>query len=151
MRGDQAPIPGIQVLFFDSIEDLALRLPAATRYFTLLLAWDAPSLPEGDLEERLRPLVNRGLVYFCAWGDRCEEVHDAVDRCDIERMRVPGSEGYVIMTTWHAKDTLEKAFWFFSDLALPGDERMLGDMARYAVTIGNRNWGKRLKQLLREG
>jgi len=57
-------LPGIEVLSVDSIERLVECLPHRRRYFTLLLAWDAPESDQRDLIAPFRPLVDRSLAYF---------------------------------------------------------------------------------------
>jgi hypothetical protein len=134
----------VKVLSVETIEQLPQSIRPRSEYFTLLLAWDAPTVHESQLQEWMRPLVDRGLVYFCAWGERCEAVHDAVDRCDI------GKDGaksdFVIMTTWHNTDSLEKACWFFKELALPNETSGIAKFDRFAVAVGNRQWAERMKR-----
>ena len=146
MAKGEAPVSPVEVVSVNSIDELVKSLPHKSTYFTLLLAWDAPPFPEPIPVEKLRPLVDHGLVYFCSWGDRCEEVHDAIDHCDIDRMKKPGSEDDVIMTTWHSKETLDEAFWFFSNLALPSDESKWGNLDRFAAAVGNREWAERMER-----
>jgi len=131
---------GIRLVGVDSIADLVKRLNPQTRYFTLLLAWDAPDIPQDKLIDMMRPLVERGLVYICAWGGRCEQVHDAVDDADLERINITGSDEYVIMTTWHSQETLSEACWFFKELAFPSEEPYISNLERFAVAVGNDNW-----------
>jgi hypothetical protein len=99
----------IEILSFGTITELAERLPIRSRYFQLLLAWDAPDTTPQQLMRFFKPLVERGLVYFCAWGSNCEDVHDAVDKCDIERMPETPDADYIVMTTWHDDESLEEA------------------------------------------
>jgi hypothetical protein len=128
------------------IEEFLARLPVKSKYFTLLLAWDAPNLPLNEIVDLVRPLVSHGLVYFCAWGDNCELAHDAVDRADIERMRIEDHEDYVIMTTWHHEEALEEVFWFFDTLAIPTEDQFSSDLERFAVAIGKPGWVDRMKR-----
>ena len=52
------------------------------------------------------------------------------------------------MTTWHAKDPLEKAAWYFKELAIPSEPDIFADFERYAVTIGNPEWATKMKTAL---
>ena len=137
----------IEVLSVATIDELAERLPVRSQYFLLLLAWDAPFKTQ-QLTSFFSPLVNRGLVYFCAWGDNCEAVHDAVDECDIEMESEARSADYIVMTTWHARETLREALWFFKVCAIPNDSIVPADCDRFAVAIGNPDWATEMEKAL---
>jgi hypothetical protein len=140
----------INVLYVEEIEELAQRLESRERCFTLFLAWDAPTEEQTKLREIMQPLVDRGLVYFCAWGRGCEAVHDAVDRCDIERENHAAKPELFIMTTWHHDEPLEEAVWFFKELALPNETHGVPSFDRFAVAVGNREWSDTIKRVLSE-
>ena len=138
----------MHVFAIESIQALTEILPHRTRYFTLLLAWNAPpSVEKGELADLFRPLVlERGLAYFCAWGSRCELVHDAVDISAVEQEARRDPLDYVTMTTWHAKETLENAVWFFRHLAIPSESHVFADFSRFAVSVGNPEWDAVIRQ-----
>jgi hypothetical protein len=138
----------IHVFAIQSIQTLAEILPHRTRYFTLLLAWDAPpKIDKDELADLFRPLVlERGLAYFCAWGSRCEMVHDAVDVSAVEREARRDPLDYVTMTTRHANESLGDAVWFFRHLALPSEPHVFADFSRFAVSVGNAEWDAVIKQ-----
>jgi hypothetical protein len=141
----------IEVLSFRTIAELAERLPIRTRYFLLLLAWDAPEKTPQQLMSFFRPLVDRGLVYFCAWGSRCEAVHDAVDQCDIQKHHEAGKalcNDSIVMTTWHARESLQEALWFFKTCAMPAESFDPSNCDRFAVAVGNLNWGPEMEKAL---
>ena len=94
----------------------------------------------------MQPLVDRGLVYFCAWGRECEAVHNAVDMCDIEQQKSSGNPDFFIMTTSHDDEPLEEALWFFKMLALPTEAPIVGNFDRFAVAVGNREWADAMRQ-----
>ena len=144
LRSKLPPMPSIELLSVDSIEQLAEALPKCTTYFTLLLAWDAPVLDEAQLMSILAPLLDRGLVYLCAWGARCEDVHDALDSAVVEKEIASGELDYVVMTSWHANESLEESVWFFFMLAIPSETFVFKDFARYAVTVGNPEYRQRI-------
>jgi hypothetical protein len=138
----------IEVLSFGTIAELAEHLPIRSRHFLLFLAWDATDKTPQELMSFFRPLVERGLVYFCAWGSNCEAVHDAVDRCDIEKGPETRHADYIVMTTWHADESLEEAFWFFKVCALPNEGIIASECDRFAVAIGNSAWSIELEKAL---
>lgn len=139
MAGDVA-LPVIQILSIDSIEELSNCLTRKSKYFTLLLAWNAPENGQNDLAELFAPMVRSGLAYFCAWGERCEEVHDAIDDCFIEQELEVGEADPFLMTTWHQEESLEEAFWFFRMVAVPTENSVLANLERFAVAVGNPLW-----------
>jgi hypothetical protein len=140
--------PGIDVLYVEEIEQLAQRLQPCKRYFTLFLAWDAQAADQAQLRKWMQPLVDRGLIYFCAWGRECKAVHDAVDICDIEREKRSENPDFIIMTTWHDDEPLEEALWFFQMLALPTEESIAGNFDRLAVAVGNPHWAEEMRDYL---
>jgi hypothetical protein len=139
----------IEVLSFGTIAELAERLPLRSRYFQFLLAWDAPDKTPQQLMSFFRPLVERGLVYFCAWGGNCEAVHGAVDRCDIERRPETRHADYIMMTTWHSDESLEEALWFFKVCALPRESIDPSECDRFSVAIGSSAWSIEMKKALK--
>jgi hypothetical protein len=141
-------LPGIEVFAIDSIEQLAHCLPRRGKYSTLLLAWDAPEMEHEKLAELMQPLVDRGLACFCAWGIRCEDVHDAVDLCVTDSEQEFGDADYLVMTTWHADEPLEEALWFFRMLAIPAEGHVFEDFQRFAVAVGNPTWAAEMERAL---
>lgn len=141
-------LPGIEIFAVDSIEQLVDRLRHRSKYFTLLLAWDAPDLKAEILMDLFHPLVDRGMVYFCAWGNRCEEVHDAVDSYVMEKEHSKGEADYLLMTTWHHNEPLEEAFWFFKMLAIPSEDHVFVDFERFAVSVGNLEWTNEMRSFV---
>ncbi|HXR37480.1 MAG TPA: hypothetical protein VN776_00215 [Terracidiphilus sp.] len=144
-------LPKVEVLSIDTIDELADRLPHRHRYFTLLLAWDAPEIDQQNLIDLFRPLVDRGLAYLCAWGSHCEAVHDAVDLCVVEKELDAGESDCFLMTTWHANEPLKEAAWFFKMLAIPSENHVFVDFDRFAVSVGNPDWAQETDRYLSEG
>jgi hypothetical protein len=138
----------INVLSIGTIDELSERLPHRRPHFLLFLAWDAPDMPQEKLVELFRPLVDRGLVYFCAWGAKCEAVHDAVDRSDTQKHYETGTElsaDSILLTTWHTRDSLAKAIWYFKVCALPAKSFDPANCDRFAVAVGNSDWAAELE------
>ena len=145
---DVSSIPDIRVIAVENIQRLVDCLPLSRKYFTLLLAWDAPKLGQDEVAELFRPLVKRGLAYFCAWGNRCEEVHDAVDRC-FAQLKIEGKESDpILMTTWHQDESLAEAVWFFKMLAMPSESYVRAELERFAVAVGNPEWAREMESIL---
>ncbi len=81
-------------------------------------------------------------------GSNCEAVDDAVDRCDIEKGPETRDADYIVMTTWHANESLEEALWFFKVCALPNECVNPSECDRFAVAIGNSAWPIELAKAL---
>jgi len=78
-------------------------------------------------------------------------VHDTVDRCVVERELDAGESDYLLMTTWHADESLEETLWFFNTLAIPAESHVIENLDRFAVAIGNPKWAQQMERYLSEG
>jgi len=116
-----------------------LSLP--TRHFVAFLAANADGVDTKILRKFARWLLDQGCVSFCAWGLDCERVHDIFDgECfDVEP---------VIMTTWHAADTLDEALWFFVYTAFEDDGYSKTCGSRLAISVGNSDWDEHIQKRL---
>jgi hypothetical protein len=123
---------------FSAMPD-SISLP--TRHFVALLATDATGVNAAVLAEFSRRLLRAGCVYFCAWGPDCERVHDVFDgECfDVEP---------VIMTTWHAEDSLDEALWYFVSCAFPDDGYRDTTRTALAISIGRPDWHEQIRRRL---
>jgi hypothetical protein len=147
-----ATLPAIQLLSVASFDELDERMQRTTPWFTLFLAWESPDTDPEALTARLRPLVDNGLVYFCAWGEGSEEMHDAVDQIVSEREQAGCCLSATVMSTSHPDESLGEALAFFNEHALPSDAEVFANLSRYAVAIGSEEFSRRLRQaLLRQG
>jgi hypothetical protein len=79
------------------------------------------------------------MVYVCAWGPDCEKVHDAIDRVIIQRNPDETAKN-VVITTWHGKDPISEAVWFFLNCAWPADDYADTCSDWIAAVIGNHAW-----------
>jgi hypothetical protein len=143
-------IPKVEVFSVGTIDELADCLPYRHRYFTLLLAWDVPNIEQETLRDVFRPLVSRGLAYLCAWGGRCETVHDVVDFCVVEKELQSGEGEHLLVTTWHADEALKEATWFFKMSAIPSENHVFADFDRFAVSVGNPDRAQEMDRYLSE-
>jgi hypothetical protein len=89
--------------------------------------------------------LDRGIVYFCAWGPGCERFHDIVDEVIVEdgvskRRFVGPNASDVIMTTWHEDESLEEALDFFVTCAVPTGGFASDSSFRLVITVGNSDW-----------
>jgi hypothetical protein len=64
----------------------------------------------------------------------------------MERLKEPDHVDYIIMTTWHARESLAKALWFFKVCAVPEDSFEPSDCDRFAVAVGNPDWAAEIER-----
>ena len=55
------------------------------------------------------------------------------------------SANSILLTTWHAHESLAEALWFFKVCALPAASFDPADCDRFAVAIGNPGWAAELE------
>jgi hypothetical protein len=119
----------------------SLAFPSA--HFVALLVADTTRVTDATLSSFARALVAAGCSYFCAWGPGCERVHDLFDQ---ECSFTPA----VIMTTWHAKEPLDDALWFFLRTSWPDDAYFDSTRAAVAITVDNAEWASRVESRMRD-
>ena len=126
---------------------LDLRVPS--RHFVCFLACDPTGVPDEVIANAARHLLSAGCVYFCTWGPDCERVHDLVD--DAIRERIPDeTQDTVILTTWHARETLDEALWFSVFTACPADAYANACGAVVAIVVGNDAWSSAVMSRLND-
>jgi hypothetical protein len=118
----------------DSPEQLEVWPDLPSVHFICLVVWDAPQQSD-VLLNFARKLLDAGAVYVCAFGEGCERVHDAVDEVVVTGNREPDAN-HVIMTTWHAHESLDDALWFALYTAFPAAAYESTCRAIVVLTIG---------------
>jgi hypothetical protein len=126
-------------------EDIPGTLGLPSPYFVCLIAWDATGASDEAVRSVAEKLVGAGCVYACCWGPDCERVHDMIDRIDVERD--PGADR-VVMTTWHGRDSLARALWFFLNLTQPDPAYEAGCGCSVAISIGSEQWAAQIQSAL---
>jgi hypothetical protein len=86
-------------------------------------------------------------VYLCTWGPGCERVHDIADGICIELCPNPTADN-VVITTWHDKDSIAQALWYFQECVLPAERYLSGGFDRFVVCVKNKLWLNELVSLL---
>jgi hypothetical protein len=86
--------------------------------FGLLVVMDASGVGSKEILEAASGLLDKGLVYLCAWGPDCKRVHDLFDVAALDvNKQLTGDD--VIMTTSHSDEFLREAVWYFAHSAFP--------------------------------
>ena len=124
-----------------SIEQLPSIIQNVPRHFLLFLAVDATDIQNVELGKVAKALLQAGTVYLCAWGPDCERVHDQFD----EERDPDEVDNCVVMTTWHSKDSLSDALWFFVNCAFPADGFQADSFGWVAVSVGNNEWESEIR------
>jgi hypothetical protein len=130
-------------LYFLSLPDFlsmpdSISLPG--RHFIAFVAANATDVDAAVLANFCRKLTHAGCIYFCAWGPDCERVHDIFDAGILNTKPL-------IMTTWHDKESLDSALWFFLFSTFPDDGYGVihGGLA---ISIGNPAWDEQIRRRL---
>jgi hypothetical protein len=118
----------------------SLQLPS--RRFGLFVAADSRDSSVDAVSEFVLTALQQGMVYCCVWGPGCERFHDIIDDIVVEdglseRRFVGATPNDVIMTTWHANESLEEALEFFGTSALPTEGFVADSDFRVVACISN--------------
>ena len=129
----------------------ALEIP--TKRFRLFVAANITDVSTQTVSDFALAALNQGMVYFCSWGPDCERFHDIVDEVlvedDIGERKFAGPNASdVIMTTWHAKDSLEDAIDFFATSAAPTEGFAPDSDFRLVICVANQPWAAQANQYL---
>jgi hypothetical protein len=130
----------IILISISNIEEFDFKaLPQLSRYFTLFIANNKEVITE-KYSTKADELIKSGLVYLCTWGNDCERIHDIVDEeivsLEIEQTRNVNDDN-VIMTTWHNKESLKDALWFFLKNTMPTEKYYNECKSALVLIIGN--------------
>jgi hypothetical protein len=118
--------------------------------FYCFIAWDSQRAEVEEISRFAEALMKEGAAYFCTWGPGCERVHDIIDAIDSDPFNDLGSpEDSVIMTTWHAKESLEKALHFFLNSTWVEQHYEAMSLCSLAICVGSKEWSKTIAAALR--
>jgi hypothetical protein len=115
------------------------ELDAYSRHFGLFVAMDADDVTDEELERIAGHALASGAAFISTWGPGCERVHDAFD-CEIVSRDLEQSQS-VILTTWHAEETLVNALEYFLNVLSPSEDYEHTCDARIVASIGSANLG----------
>ncbi len=144
---DEFPAKTVSLCSTDSLTNLSSLIQPSDKYFVLFIALDARGIDDQIIYSAAKELLDRGMVYACVWGPDCERVHDVIDLAIVQR-NPDETDGNVVITTWHAKDLLYEAVWFFLNCAWPAEDYVHACADWIAVAIGNLAWGAEVRATL---
>lgn len=146
MKDKEEPTRSYCVGGVDLLQGIPSALEAVSAKYCLFLALDATSINDEEIRRTAKMLLERGIAYFCVWGPECERVHDLFD---LERLPEEPRDR-VVMTTWHSKESLSKALWFFEYCAEPADGFAADCRDWVAFSIANESWAQHIRTTLIE-
>jgi hypothetical protein len=123
-------------LELDSPEALPASLRVDSPRFACVIAWDARGVEADRIGRFARKLLDAGAVYVCAWGPDCERVHDIFDEEEVGP-NPPPEVDRVVMTTWHANESLAEAIWFVLFNSYPDRAYESGCDSTLGIAIGS--------------
>jgi hypothetical protein len=132
------------VLELPSSEHFPADLSLTTRRFVCLIAWDARNASVDEISRVAVGLLRQGAVYVCAWGPGCERVHDIIDEEHVGAEPSPDVRG-VVMTTWHAEESLAEAIRFALVDAWPDEFYAEGCGSTLGIAIGSTSWAAEIR------
>ncbi len=129
----------------------ALKIPS--KRFRLFVAANITDVSTQMVSDFALAALNQGMVYFCSWGPDCSRFHDIVDEVlvedDIGEQKFAGpNSSDTIMTTWHAKNSLEDAIDFFATCAYPTDGFASDSDFRLVICVANPQWAAQANKSL---
>ena len=128
------------------LQDVPSVLHSISANFCFFLALDATSIGDEQIRRTAKLLIEKGIAYFCVWGPDCERVHDLFD---LERLPKEPRDR-VVMTTWHSKDSLSEALWFFEYCVEPAEGFAADCRDWVALSVSNEPWAHQIREALIE-
>jgi hypothetical protein len=146
------PLNRRQLFFLELVEpgELPNQLALPSPNFYCFIAWDSQAAEVEEISHLAEALIKAGAAYFCTLGPGCERVHDIKDALDSEPFNDIGSpDDSVIMTTWHAKEPLEKALHFFLNSTWVEQHYEATSLCSLAISVGSKEWSRTITAALR--
>lgn len=112
---------------FSALPD-QLTLPSP--HFVCLLCSDARGVPSRTIIDAATALLDRGLVYLCAWGPDSERVRNLFETAALVW------NSHVAVLTVHLYEDLDDAVEYFLDIAFPAMDYAATCQTGLALNIG---------------
>ena len=125
--------------------ELPPRIDVGSEYFGTLVAWDARTARNNEIADLVKPLMDAGSISFVFWGPDCERVHDIADEWDPYH-----GHDSVILTTWHAHESLDDAVWYFLNTMFAMSAFEHGFRSSVAISVGSEFWAASIRAALRD-
>jgi hypothetical protein len=137
----------VYVLELRAWEELRAALRQNPKRFICLLAWDARDVQAAAIGVVARQLLDAGAVAVACWGPNCERVHDIIDAAAGQWLALQAAG--VVMTTWHAQESLSEAMDATLLTLSPDDASAPGCDAVIGISIGEPEWADEIREAAR--
>ncbi|OGS05606.1 MAG: hypothetical protein A3G41_06355 [Elusimicrobia bacterium RIFCSPLOWO2_12_FULL_59_9] len=148
-QGNSVWIKDYYFLSLQRLEEWPDKLDLPSGFFGLMLCMDAGKTDRDHIFSAAAKALENGLCCFSAWGPGCEFTHDVFDQAILKKRPDPEErDEKIILTTWHADESLDEALHDFALLAVPADffQRRLNDWL--IVSVGNKDWDAKIQHRL---
>ena len=142
----------VYILDVRSLDAWPSQLKIPSEHFALLIAWDAKGIPDTRISDWVSQVLEAGAAMVSVWGSDCERVHDLFDHAIVSGLLAEGKESTVdnvILTTWHAEETLEAAVAFLMNAIDPAADYRSTCQAWLAASIGSSAYAREIEDSLR--
>lgn len=116
-------------------------------HFICMIVGDASETSDEQISFFVHHLLERGMVYLCAWGPDCSRVHDLADLAMVEEELETGN-AIPVMKTWHSHESLDDALWFALNSAWPDETFEATCNSSNIFVVNNDAWAKHIGQRL---
>jgi hypothetical protein len=140
---DQQSGRRFSLIDLERLDQWPATLPGLGPRYGLLLACNAEQVASGVIAEVAERALASGAVSILAWGPGCERVHDIFDAVYAPSV-LDQPDCQVVITTWHANESLDEALWYFVDVA--GLVEPAADWL--VVAVGHHDWTDQIRQRL---
>ncbi len=135
-------------LFIPEFEDFPKELKLPSKYFVLLFVGNVDLIAGEKLLSWADNLIDRGIAYFCAWGNDCQKAENAVDLACVKKNNDEEAEyygkNYFVMTTSHKEDSLDEFLWFGLNLSYPDEKHEKDCESNLVVVVENKDWNEQI-------
>lgn len=139
----------LYLLELSSSESLT-EIQLASPYFVALVIWDVVGVSATTIASLAELLIDSGCSYVCLWGQDCERMHDVFDE-QINVCNPNPNDSSVILTTWHADESLDETLWYFLNLTWPADDYFDESNAGVVITVNTlQSHVSRVQEILKQ-
>jgi len=138
------------LLELSDFSQLPQRLPLEGPHFVCLIVCDATSITSDELARFSESLLSQGAVYLMCWGAECETVHDIIDETIVGDREPHPRFDTSIMTTWHARESLDDTLNTFLGFSWPDDKFFNSCRSALAICVHQPGPCSRVREVLRD-
>src|ERR1051326_2603082 len=141
------PARKVSFVAAESLADVPELIRPSDSHFALLIVLDGGKFENELIYAIAEKLLAKGMVYACVWRPDSERVHDIIDQAKWTR-NPDETDDNVVMTTWHANETLGQAVSYFLWCTVPQHDYEQSCHDWVAAVIGNPVWEKKVRTKL---